>query len=152
MPINLDHLQTVPGIEISEAQRAILAHDEATRGQLSDGYHSFDELYEHRLFLFISLLDMMTFTNSMCQVSEEVLGRTGVWKSRKHSDGSEWEGWFIAGIGTVAGHMVTYHLPNRLWEHCAAPERELAPEFDGHTPNDVLQRLAEKFFQNTEQA
>lgn len=52
-------LQTTDGIEISEAQRAILAHDEATRGQLSDGYHSFDELYEHRLVLFIALCNQL---------------------------------------------------------------------------------------------
>lgn len=139
--MNLDHLQTTPGIEISEAQRAILAHDEATRGQLSDGYHSFDELYEHRLFLFISLCNLL--------ISSGVWNHdTKPWKSRKHSDGSEWEGWFVAGIGTANGRTLTYHLPNRLWDELDVETVEKAPEFDGHTPNDVLQRLADKFFPN----
>ena len=53
---------------------------ECIAGQTSDGYHTFDELYDHRCLLF-------------CMISAGIAG----WKSRKHHDGSEWEGWFIAG-------------------------------------------------------
>lgn len=125
MKIDLDHLQAI------------------------DGYHTFDELYEHRHFLLASLMNVLHFTNSMIAEgpeSEEVFGRTGVWKSRKHHDGSEYVGMFVAGIGTAEGATVTYHMPDRMWQYLDAPERETAPKWDGHTANDVLLRLADKFF------
>lgn len=101
-------------------------------GEISDGYHTFNELYEHRNWLFIQ----------MCEWIREA--GYGCWKSKKHSDGSEIEGWFIAGYGTKAGEQITYHLPMRLWDSCDSfvfEELEKAPEWDGHTPNDVLIRL-----------
>jgi len=47
-------------------------------GEVSDGYHTFNELYDHRVRLFSSLM------HSYSGLS---------WWSRKHSDGEEWEGW-----------------------------------------------------------
>lgn len=137
--MNFDYLQTTAGMEISEAQLAINAHAEDTRGQLSDGYHTFDELYEHRIILFIALCHVIT-NSANTPVPDYV-----PWKSRKHSDGSEWDGWFVAGIGKEKGSMLTYHLPNRLWNKIWVEELTTAPEFDGHTPTDVLKRLSEKF-------
>lgn len=38
--------------------------------------------------------------------------------------------------------MISYHLPLSKWDECAfANEFEKAPEWDGHTSNDVLERL-----------
>jgi hypothetical protein len=100
---------------------------------ISDGYHTFGELYEHRIVLFIAL-------------AKELLKRKAkkipVWKSRQHDDGAEWAGWFIVGIGEAEGAQMTYHLPTSKWDECAfIPERERAPKWDGHTPSDVLERL-----------
>jgi len=93
-----------------------------------DGYHTFDELYEHRIRLFIAL----------CKAYHPP-----VWCSVLHSDGSKYEDWFILGMGREKGKQITYHLPARFWnEVCEFAEvLEKAPEFDGHTSQDVLERL-----------
>lgn len=93
-------------------------------GEVSDGYHTFNELYRHRCLLFCMAL----------------IGAAESFKSSKHSDGSEWEGWFIAGA-KLPGGWITYHLPNSMWLLCPAPEVSAAPEWDGHTPNDVCDRM-----------
>lgn len=96
-------------------------------GQVSDGYHTFDELYEHRHALFIALMDS---------------NRQHAWKSRKHGDGSDsYEGWFVAGLFTKSGMQITYHLPDRLWDQCEVTALPQAPEWDGHTSDDVVARL-----------
>ncbi len=100
---------------------------------VSDGYHTFRELYDHRDALFIALAGMS-------------LASRRVWKSRKHSDGSVMEGWFILGIGKKEGDQITYHLPMTLWNHpqlVLVEDLPRAPEFDGHTSDDVISRLGE---------
>ena len=47
-------------------------------------------------------------------------------------------------IGKEKGNQITYHLPLVAWNDCYfAEDMERAPEFDGHTPEDVLTRLKE---------
>lgn len=104
-------------------------------GKTSDGFHTFDELYEHRCTLFIALcaqLDAHTPTGF-------------VWRSKKHSDGTMFPGWFIMGIGTKPGAQITYHLPIARWADAEwlGTENAMAPAWDGHTPSDVLKRLLE---------
>ncbi len=99
--------------------------------KVSDGFHTFDELYEHRIVLYIALCRKLHWN------------RTFVWRSRIHSDGSSMPGWFVLGINVEPGRQITYHLPRSRWEDCGfAKELDRAPEFDGHTPADVLERLA----------
>lgn len=102
-------------------------------GQTSDGYHTFDELYEHRNILFMKL----------CEWIDEAQGWGHTWKSKLHADGTMFAGWFIAGIGTEVGKQITYHLPLPLWDMLHVRERERAPAWDGHTSQDVVQRLKE---------
>jgi hypothetical protein len=45
------------------------------------------------------------------------------------------------GIGTAKGEQISYHLPMSKWEECDVLIRDRAPEWDGHTSNDVLERL-----------
>jgi len=94
-------------------------------GDTSDGYHTFNELYEHRHALFAALL--------RCYPTE-------AWKSKKHDDGTMFDGWFIAGIHTPDGNA-TYHIPMRLWDAFQAHEVDTAPKWDGHTPQDVIDRI-----------
>lgn len=100
-------------------------------GSTSDGYHTFDELYAHRIQLWIALcLWVHTF------------GASPVWRSRLHSDGTSFDGWFVLGIFEKPGRQITYHLPMERWAECDfATTLDRAPEFDGHTPADVLERL-----------
>jgi hypothetical protein len=105
---------------------------------MSDGYHTFDELYEHRIRLFISL----------CRtISKDPQYQTGqkskIWCSILHSDGTSFEGWFILGIGKEKGKQITYHIPTRFRNEVCEFAQVLnkAPEYDGHTGDDVLKRL-----------
>lgn len=106
----------------------------------SDGYHTFKELYEHRHALFIKLCREIRL--KLCREIRHHDEEGYVWRSKLHSDGSAFEGWFIMGIGLALGEQVSYHLPMSLWgETEFAQTRERAPEFDGHTSADVLERL-----------
>lgn len=105
-------------------------HAANTRGGISDGNHTFDELYDHRCLLFLMVMDAHP---------EES------WFSKKHDDGEEWDGWFICGTHLPTG-MVTYHLPDRMWNlavKTGANELDKGPEWDGHTSKDVIKRLTE---------
>lgn len=107
-------------------------------GDMSDGYHTFDELYEHRCTLFLALCNLMAVINVGAATEREVI------KSKLHADGSEYEGWFIAGIHLRDG-WISYHLPNKLWDQMKVPEVEKFVEWDGHTPQDVIDRLLSHF-------
>ena len=90
-------------------------------GSISDGYHTFDELYEHRTALFATICNLL---------------RGISWKSRLHSDGTMHEGMFIAGIKTPEGQY-TYHCENKYWDMFQmTDEIENAPEWDGHLPSE----------------
>ena len=95
-------------------------------GQTSDGFHTFDELYEHRTRLFILIM-------------KQNYGKA--WRSKLHEDGKMFEGFFIAGIKTPAGD-ISYHLEEKYWEELNGMiTLDNAEAFDGHTPEDVLERL-----------
>lgn len=97
--------------------------------EVSDGYHTFNELYRHRMALMAAL---MRFSGASC------------WRSRQHHDGTMFNGFFIVGmtLGIVEPNQITYHVELKHWEEFAfAPTLEKAPEFDGHTPEDVVRRL-----------
>jgi hypothetical protein len=97
-------------------------------GDTSDGYHTFNELYHHRAVLFSVI------------VRDH---RELAWKARKHHDGTMYDGMFIVGIETPKG-QATYHYDlDPYWEMFDCEEREFAPEWDGHTPDDAIARIAE---------
>jgi hypothetical protein len=116
-----------------EAINYLISDKGIDTNQIRDGYHSFGELYEHRITLFIALCKVVHYSNKY---------EFPVWKSKSHSDRSKMEGWFIMGISFKKGDQITYHLPISYWEKCwFAKEYEAAPDYDGHTSEDVLRRL-----------
>lgn len=115
---------------------------EMDTNHVSDGYHTFGELYEHRIVIYIALCRIYEHHCSDTQWKTTEGRKNFVWKSRAHSDGSVWDGWFIMGIGRTKGEQITYHLPESKWNDCAFAETlDKAPEWDGHTSADVLERL-----------
>lgn len=101
-----------------------------------DGSHTFEELYEHRYILFIALCRQVN------HLDYEYDGNSSVWRSKVNGDGSIWDGWFIMGIDREKGKQITYHLPLSRWEETDFAETlEQAPEYDGHSSKDVLERL-----------
>lgn len=93
---------------------------------VSDGYHTFNELYYHRMILFSVICNV--FKNS-------------AWKSKLHSDGTMYEGYFIVGIDTPEGQY-TYHYDMKHWDDFKVKELEKAPEYDGHKPEDITRLLS----------
>ncbi|MCA1183481.1 hypothetical protein MH050_08335 [Bacillus licheniformis] len=94
-------------------------------GKISDGYHTFDELYHHRMILF----------SVICNQNKKE-----AWKSWKHDDGSMFDNYFIVGIHTPQGHY-TYHYHKDHWDLFDVKELELAPKWDGHKPEDITRLL-----------
>lgn len=110
------------------------------RGQISDGYHTFDELYDHRITLFIALCYELFIHHNLPNATNKP------WKSKLHSDGTSWDGWFIAGINKKPGEQISYHIPIERWDELKAEELDRAPEWDGHTPADVIERIKKYLF------
>lgn len=97
--------------------------------EVSDGYHTFNELYDHRIALFIAL----------------AVGHGDIaWRSLKHDDESKIDGWFIAGMHLPTGD-ISYHLPDSEWDKLTGYCKTLpkSPKWDGHTADDVVKRLNE---------
>lgn len=97
-------------------------------GELSDGYHTFNSLYEQRAYLFAALVKAY---------------KDRAWKSWKHEDGKECfgGGWFIVGIDTPQGSY-TYHYKGDYWRMFECVELEKAKHWDGHTDADVTRLLS----------
>ena len=120
----------IHGIEecdLQEVQLIINNKLNLARGLISDGSHTFNELYHHRMVLFAVILK-----NHLDKA----------WKSKKHSDGSMYENYFIVGIDTPDGqYSYHYHMDN--WKYFVdVKELEFAPEWDGHQPDDVVRLLS----------
>lgn len=95
--------------------------DKIKTGELSDGYHTFNELYYHRAVLF----------SIICNEHKDV-----AYKSKEHHDGTMYDGMFIVGINTPQGQY-SYHYDLNVWSMFDVPELEFAPEWDGHKPSDI---------------
>ncbi len=68
-----------------------------------------------------------------------------VHKSKKHSDGKfcfDDENWFVVQATPPAG-QITNHYEMKYWTIFKCEERDKADEWDGHTANDVVNRLLE---------
>lgn len=95
-------------------------------GETSDGYHTFNELYHHRAVLF--------------SVIVAIFGERA-WKSKLHADGTMYEGMFIVGIETPDGQATYHYDVEPYWDMFRCKEVDRAPEWDGHTPDQAIERI-----------
>lgn len=95
--------------------------------KMSDGYHTFADLYEQRLILSAALAK----------------NNPHAWKSKRHEDGSVpfGGGWFIMGFDTDEG-CYTYHYELKDWELFQCKELSKGKPWDGHTSKDVRRLLS----------
>lgn len=95
--------------------------------KMSDGYHTFADLYEQRLVLSAALAK----------------NNPHAWKSKRHEDGSVpfGGGWFIMGFDTSEG-CYTYHYELKDWDLFQCKELEKGKPWDGHTSKDVRRLLS----------
>lgn len=104
----------------------MVTNKECNTGEISDGYHTFNELYHHRMILF----------SVICNTYKHIS-----WKSFKHSDGTMYEDYFIVGITTEEGDY-SYHYHKDNWHYFDIKELEYAPTWDGHEPKDIERLLS----------
>ena len=98
----------------------------STKG-ISDKWHTFEELYYHRMILFLTI---------------QKAHKDKAWKSKQHHDGTMFEDSFIVGIETPEGQY-SYHYNLKYWELFEdIDELEKAPEWDGHKPGDITRLLS----------
>lgn len=97
-------------------------------GDLSDGNHTFNDLYHQRCILFATLVNIFP------EIS---------WKTKRHDDGELCFGGknFLVCIDTPAGPY-SYHYPLEDWDRFNCQEIEKAKPFDGHTDKDVERLLS----------
>ena len=95
--------------------------------KISDGYHTFADLYEQRLILSAALAK----------------NNPHAWKSKRHEDGSVpfGGGWFIMGFDTEEG-CYTYHYELKDWDLFQCKELDKGRPWDGHTSKDVRRLLS----------
>lgn len=101
-------------------------------GEVSDGYHTFNELYRYRMLYNAAFFNLLARN-----------GQVEVCKSRRHSDGEKCFGsddWFIV-MAILPTGQVSNHYESKYWDLFDVPERETAFEYDGHTPNEAADRI-----------
>lgn len=96
------------------------------KGAISDGSHTFEELYFHRMVLFATICNQNKYK---------------AWKSKMHDDGTTLDNYFIVGIDTPEGSY-SYHYEDKYWGMFKVIEYPKAPKWDGHTQGDVIRLIS----------
>lgn len=106
-------------------------------GDLSDGFHTFNQLYYQRMILFATIVKQ---------------NRDKAWKSLRHESGELCfgGGWFIVGIDTPEGSY-TYHYEDNYYSLFDCAELERGKHWDGHTEKDVTRLLSLSALEKQEQ-
>lgn len=92
---------------------------------ISDGYHTFGQLYHDRAVLFAVI----------CNTYKDK-----AWKSKKHHDGTMFgadDEMFIVGVETPQGQYTYHYNLEPYWDMYDVMEIEHAPKWDGHTHEDI---------------
>lgn len=107
-----------------------LQQEQTDMGEVSDGYHTFNELYYYRMLYNAAFFNL--------------LPKEWVHKSKRHHTGEECfgGGWFIVMANLPTG-QISNHYELKDWDLFQIPEKEFADEWDGHTPQEAAKRLHE---------
>jgi hypothetical protein len=109
----------------------------------SDGYHTFKELYEIRKAYNVALFNEWGRKGLVPNPNGNYHAKYYVHKSWKHHDGELCfgGGWFIV-VAVLPTGQISNHYKAEDWDLFKIPETEKALfEFDGHTTQDVTDRL-----------
>lgn len=115
--------------------------------QISDGYHTFEELYHYRMLYHASFVNLLEERSVMDDTSNH-----DVHKSWRHSDGELCFGkdnYFVVVVELPTG-QITNHYKGEHWDLFRIPEKEFANEYDGHTPAEAADRIESYLRQNYE--
>lgn len=104
------------------------------KGDISDGYHTFNELYEFKM------LYNAAFVNEYIKTHPHAAE-----KATRHSDGKECfgGGWFVVNVMLPTGLISNHYKLNFENEFLFNCEDKFIAKFkyDGHTNQDVVERL-----------
>ena len=114
-------------LKIMEQVARCLIDGADSMGEISDGYHTFNELYHHRAVLFAMI----------CNQNSHL-----AWKSKLHDTGDMFDGMFIVGINTPEGQATYHYDVESYWDMFRVTELERAPKWDGHSPAEAIDRIA----------
>ncbi len=109
--------------------------------QVSDGWHTFSELYDIRLAYNVALFNEWACDYDFAKGINEV--QHDVHKSIRHHDGELCfgGGWFIV-VASLPTGQISNHYEMKHWDLFRIPETPTAKyEWDGHTTEDVINRL-----------
>lgn len=114
-------------------------------GDISDGHHTFNELYDHRIILYLCLLQHMGIEEqyTVGYPYYDTVYAYDVYWSDTHHDGYKLDGWLIVGcINNVTKEQISYHISDKYKYLLDQDDYvDKAPEWDGHSSEDVLDRL-----------
>jgi hypothetical protein len=99
------------------------------KGQISDGYHTFEELYDHRCLLYLALC---------------IKYKDYCYYTYTNSDGSTWDGWFLLVLNHPDIKQISYHLPIELVDYCSLVDikfKDKSDDYDGHSSKNVVDGL-----------
>jgi hypothetical protein len=120
--------------EIRQVVKEEVAALAPVNGKTSDGYHTFDELYEFRM-LYNAALFNAWYDQDLYDVH----------KSIRHHDGEECfgGGWFIV-VAILPSGQISNHYRVEHWDLFDIPVTSKAKyPYDGHTAGDTIARLKE---------
>lgn len=97
-------------------------------GDVSDGFHTFNQLYHQRAMLFACIVNQ---------------NKDKAWKTHRHEDGELCfgGGWFLVTIDTPQG-AYGYHYEDKYWDLFKCKELDKAKHWDGYTEEDVDRLLS----------
>jgi hypothetical protein len=127
-----DRLSVTMSILVAAIEQAEKQEPVEINGNTSDGYHTFNELYEFRKAYNAALFNEWAAE-----------GKCSVHKSWRHYDGEPCfgGGWFIV-VAVLPQGQISNHYEAKDWSLFNVPETERALfEFDGHSGFDVVTRL-----------
>lgn len=118
----IEELQNKETIETSKGNYTI-----TESGDISDGYHTFSELYDHRCLLFL------------CWMCSDGCSGDVYWYE-EHYPGWDLVVYYEKNIGQISYHIpIKYrHITQKLYNGDISEYK-----YDGHTSEDVLKRLEE---------
>jgi hypothetical protein len=126
-------LTALPRLRQTERRREVTPEEKErlASGEMSDGYHTHNELYQYRMLY--NVLALHGFMTAGWHVT----------RSWRHHSGEECFGgdWFVVHAETPTG-QITNHYRGEHWNLFAGiPEVETSPKWDRHTPPVAAQRL-----------
>lgn len=111
---------------------------------ITDKWHTFGDLYNHRMAFTIALCNAINLLN-LANKSETP--DVYCYKSKRHHDNEKdpiFEGSFIVVIESLGG-QISYHYNLEEWDKFKIEERYEPNPYDGHTPDDTIVRLTNLF-------